>query len=501
MIARAALALAALLFALPVVATWQPGVPVSLRLASLAILVTGWLRPAWAVAMVAGLVLLSMPVSVLSGAPFGGAETMQVLVVPLLASGAAKMAIAGRPLQSRLLLPASALAVVLLGVAAVQLLAGGEARDAGGRLPVEWLRFMAGGLFLEPGRFVPIHDVMLWMQALGLAVVVEQVLRSEPAARQPVLRMMAAGVTGAAAFAIYRLIEVSLRTPVPVATAWDVLRTVRFNPHFADLNAAGSLYVLFFVPLVWWTLAGRRAWLIAPSAATGLALWTTGSRSALAAAVIGLGFAWAIAARPSWRRLALAALLVVPLAWIATRDPGRGGATEAQALSIRAGLFRAGLAVAQRDPLFGLGFRSFPSASSSALPAGLVEAYPGLARGENAHNNFMQILVEFGGLGLAAFLWLVVTACEPFAAEVRAGTAGPVVTGLAAGLLAFLVSCLGGHPLLIPQVLVPFGFALGLVAGTPARVPSRSRRFERWAAGGLAGLVLISIPFRVAGGS
>jgi len=391
--------------------------------------------------------------------------------------------------------------VVLLGLAAVQLLTGAEARDAGGPLPGEWLRFMAGDYFLHSGRFVPIHDVMLWMQALGLAVVVEQVLRSEPAARQPVLRMTVAGVTGAAAFVIYRLIEVSLRTPTPVATAWDVLRTVRFNPHFADLNAAGSLYVLFFVPLVWWALAGRRAWLVAPSAATGLALWATGSRTALAAGVMGLGFAWAIAARPSWRRLALAVLLIVPLAWMATRDPGRGGATEGQALSIRAGLLRAGLTLARRDPLFGLGFRSFPSASRSALPAELVEAYPRLARGENAHNNFMQILVEFGALGLAAFLWLVATACEPFVAQVRAGTTGSVVTGLVAGLLAFLVSCLGGHPLLIPQVLVPFGLALGLVAGTPSQVPPRGRRFERWAAGGLAGLVLISIPFRVAGGS
>jgi hypothetical protein len=44
--------------------------------------------------------------------------------------------------------------------------------------------------------------------------------------------------------------------------------------------------------------------------------------------------------------------------------------------------------------------------------------------------------------------------------------AGPIERGMALGIVAFLISALFGHPLLVPLVGAAFFVALGLTAGT-----------------------------------
>jgi hypothetical protein len=41
-----------------------------------------------------------------------------------------------------------------------------------------------------------------------------------------------------------------------------------------------------------------------------------------------------------------------------------------------------------------------------------------------------------------------------------------------AGVAAFIVSWLGGHPLLVPEVAYPFWLALGIVAGAASDIIS-----------------------------
>ena len=125
-------------------------------------------------------------------------------------------------------------------------------------------------------------------------------------------------------------------------------------------------------------------------------------------------------------------------------------------------------------PAFGVGIGNFRSVSRHYV----TDEYPQLRRwaprGQNAHNNFLQILGELGIPGLLAFLWLVVPVARRWRWE-PASAADTVVyaSAMAAGLATFLISALFGHPLLIPQVAAAFFLVLGLTvrAASGARLP------------------------------
>src|SRR5690606_2753809 len=85
-------------------------------------------------------------------------------------------------------------------------------------------------------------------------------------------------------------------------------------------------------------------------------------------------------------------------------------------------------------------------------------------QGENAHNNFLQIVVELGIPAGLVFLWLVLpTVIAGFG---RAGALAEAwVRSMAFGVAAFLLTALFGHPLLTSQVGATFFVALGITAG------------------------------------
>jgi hypothetical protein len=83
---------------------------------------------------------------------------------------------------------------------------------------------------------------------------------------------------------------------------------------------------------------------------------------------------------------------------------------------------------------------------------------------ENAHNYFVQQFAELGVVGGALFLWL---ACSLIATGWRAArtTADPASIGLFAAVSAYLVTCLTGHPLLVPEAALPLWIAAGSLTG------------------------------------
>ena len=84
---------------------------------------------------------------------------------------------------------------------------------------------------------------------------------------------------------------------------------------------------------------------------------------------------------------------------------------------------------------------------------------------ENAHNNFAQIAGELGLVGLLSFLAvLVMSLWRGDRNVVHTMLVMPVLLGLS----AFILTWLGGHPLLVAEVAYPFWITLGVAAALVA---------------------------------
>jgi hypothetical protein len=199
--------------------------------------------------------------------------------------------------------------------------------------------------------------------------------------------------------------------------------------------------------------------------------------------------------------LAIGAVAVIAAAWIVMMNPGRHQADPGEAVAIRAELGKVSFRLARRDPIFGIGLGEFQRASKAEIDPALIQRFPISARGENAHNNFLQILVELGVLGLVGFLWLPAVAIRAAAravADDRRPNVQHAIVAFAGGALAFLVSCLAGHPLLTPQVLVAFLLVVGTMVGLNGVLPDQSQRRRAGFAVGLALLfAAVASPWRV----
>jgi O-antigen ligase len=164
---------------------------------------------------------------------------------------------------------------------------------------------------------------------------------------------------------------------------------------------------------------------------------------------------------------AMAALLVAT----ARSHVGLGAAAQ-----IRVQLTEVGLATARRYPVFGVGLGDYVRMSRRWIAPDMTALLHFASQGENAHNNYLQIVVELGIPAGLVFLAMV----GRMAAlgwsgwddrRARSEMPTPELEGLALGFSAFLLSAVFGHPLLIPLVSATFFLALGLLAGL-APVPA-----------------------------
>jgi len=142
-------------------------------------------------------------------------------------------------------------------------------------------------------------------------------------------------------------------------------------------------------------------------------------------------------------------------------------------------------------PIAGAGLGRFPR---------LLPEYQDIRQiNENAHNFYLQVAAVMGSIGLAAFLFFLVT----FAATLRPALAADgketsgLALGLALGMLAFLLTCLTGHSLLLPsvQLLLATGLAAGLVAVAPHAGSER----RLWRIGTLILALIALLGYTVAG--
>ena len=246
----------------------------------------------------------------------------------------------------------------------------------------------------------------------------------------------------------------------------------RYSLHLADINAASSLYVLAGLTgaaLAAFDRVQRRLWL--PLTVVILpALWLAGSRTAaIAAAVVGAltippgirGRRWHFT-RP---QIAMATLVVIAAAVaavvVAERSPDEPGA--GRSLRLRFDFYETTAGMFASAPVFGVGVGRYFDRSAEFMP----EELRGIYGNENAHNYFAQQFAEVGLVGGLLFLWLIIPATVRAWRHVRAAPEGDgALVGLFAGSAAYLITCLTGHPLLVPEAALPFWIAFGALSAS-----------------------------------
>ena len=320
-------------------------------------------------------------------------------------------------------------------------------------------------------------------------------------------------VISSAILAVATLVEIARQWAGVGYGAWYLLRYLqgeRFSLHLRDVNAAGSLYVL--AGLTGASLAAfagsaarnpayadrarRRLW-------TALlivmlpAVWLAGSRAAPAAAIVIGVLAIPRRVRLSpWRPArvqvaAAATALIVVIATsvlVAARMPDKPGGV-ARAIRLRSEFSTTTARMFWSSPVFGVGVGRYFNRSNEFMPDELRRIYGN----ENAHNYFAQQFAELGVVGGLLFIWLVVPPVVRGWRQIRSEPEGDgTAIGLVAGITAYLLTCVTGHPLLVPEAAAPFWIALGAVAAVTAAERSAWKP-QRALAAAIAAVLVIGV--------
>jgi O-antigen ligase len=361
--------------------------------------------------------------------------------------------------------------------------------------------------FVTSSVLDPIDSAMRLVETLLVFRAAVTIARDTHAFGVRVAEWIAIGASVASALNLLRLWEAAVRLESPVSAFARYLLTQRLNIHYADVNAAGSYFVLaLFAALGLALTSKKRIWFV-PAAIIAASIWVAGSRLAMMTGLLAIllpAGASAMRIRRGTMRgttIAVAALMLALLsAGAAYLIPERGNQQSAvTAVQVRWELAQTSFRMTAAMPMFGVGVGRYYSRSGEFSSPELLRIFPPAIH-ENAHNNFLQVLAELGAVGLLALLWLLGTAGWLAARLLRHDVHDPVRWGLVTGLAAFVLSWLGSHPLLIDEPATTFWLALGTVAGwglsvAPVKSPLRSLAI-------VAALVVVaaaSIPVRVVG--
>jgi hypothetical protein len=367
----------------------------------------------------------------------------------------------------RLVAPVALLAVAILTSTTIELRAMDVIAPRDPLLPHVW-QFVAHDYWTELRQFPVIRHTYRWLAWLAIAVYAERLVSTARGRTAPRVLdgWLVVGLVGAAVVC-WRLLVIVFGNPDGVwAALVGLWRYTRLGVLQPDVNAAGSHQLLFLVPALV-AFVHERRWVYGVGvAAFLLAFGLARSRAAILAGVAVLCVAalvrfWRNREGPR-RSLAVsgvigAGLLVLAGAYYTTSETH---AALGDAARVRIDLTRAGLEAVRRSPAFGVGLSDYIRSTRRFVTPDMALLRAAAPAGENAHNNFLQITVELGLPAFAIFLWMIWRAVGTSLI-----TEGSTATGLALGILAFLVSALFGHPLLVPLVGAVFFMAVGVSAG------------------------------------
>lgn len=449
--------------------SWQlTPVPIILKALPLGLFVLSLVRPSAGLLVMAGLGPVIGALAFALASPFGGTHAFEQLVLAVVIGAGLRTWRDAVPLQlsePALFLAAVAVASVIAILPAMWLYQNPGASTA------EHLRTLLSGGYFDPGMIgQPLSVAVMTVEALALAVVAERLVRGDQALAPQLVRMVVVSHAGLAMISISRIIGAALHTEHPAAAIVRLMRDVRIST-YVDSNAAGSVLAMVLVAGMGLVAGFRSRWLTLtalPVIAVGL--WLTGSRTAMLAlglGLLGLSIREGIQRR-TWGRLLAVGVLAGAIAigvWVASYPATRNVAAST-AIGFREFMSRVAVDMWRSAPVLGVGVGRFWVESArfggSERPYGIVN--------ENAHNNFLQVLAEEGLVGLIALLLVLATL---FVATVRTSQS-PFKRFLATGIVVFVLTWLGGHPLLLAEA----GFVFWLLAGVLSGVtnpPSVSR--------------------------
>lgn len=478
-------------------------------------------RPAAALLVTTALVGFGIILAHLAGSP--SLRVTEVLVVASLAGFCLRAVPRGSPFR-RALTGWISVPIVLFAIAAVaSAIVWLRVQQVETGYPSEFvqllLQYVSRDYFVQPGDFGLLLSTAVILQGLGLYVVVAALCRTDATFFERALRMFTMGGSAVAVLSVVRLAEIHLRDPQAIQRLRETSDGLRISPQIPDYIAAGSYFALCWLIALGLAIGSsrHRALWLAAGIPLMAALYLTGSRSVIAAALVGLIVLVLIVVRQRASAvrgvLAFAAVAVVVMVasypWLTGRDVA--GVMARQSLVVRAELMRTGLHVMATRPLFGVGIDRFHVLAGSLASPRLNALFP--VR-KNPHNDFLRFGAELGLVGLGLFLWILAAAARRIGPALLV-TRDARLAGVVGGLVAFLTTSMVSNPLMVREVSYVFWIALGLAVGQaagsppprdlPARAPSVSVRRprglsrSRWRLG-LAMLIgaslAFSIPFR-----
>jgi len=344
--------------------------------------------------------------------------------------------------------------------------------------------------------FGSLFRAMLLLEGLALLIYVARYTRERPEFGQRLAVMIVAGAVGTAMLTVWHVSAELIRTGQVQERLMEFLAARRWNAHISDINAAGSFFAMGMFIAFGMALQRshyRFAW-IAAACLLGLTTWMTHSRTAIAAVLLILV---CLAASAMLRGLvsvktavAIAATgsVVLMVALWNYLGPGYFGQGAQSAIRVRWLFLGTTWRMLVAEPLFGLGIGQYFLWSRQFASPEMLLHY----QRENAHNNFAQIAGELGIAGLISFVAVLVASLARRGEEQsHHNVAMPVLLGLA----VFILTWLGGHPLLVAEAAYPFWLALGVAAAVVAR--HSNANLSAGIVGLAAALLLVSIPFRV----
>lgn len=295
----------------------------------------------------------------------------------------------------------------------------------------------------------------------------------------------------------------------------------RVNSTFPDVNSLASFLVanLFLLmgllshgtsrkprPMLWFALLSLTA-----------CFYLAHSRIAYGAAIVVLplffllrGKTIAVEKPIVWlhkKRRFLAAVLVLSMItlgfvflgmdWVHHNDLAwtRGSGMIPRALKGRLNIWRAAFYNTARSPWLGQGVGTF----YNFLPWGWErDVAPGEWNWnpfmENAHNHFVQTTTEMGVIGLGFLLLILGLSLYQGlrALLIHGEDQRAMFAGLTCAVTAFLLTCLTGHPLLIPDINLWFWFAVALLFA-PSATESAEFAIEQSRRKGLRRILLVAL--------